>query len=223
MRHVSSFSLFESFTEMPSHQELSSLPEWQRMSWCDPEWTTPPDAYAKGDRYFRASLNNSSREFKILTSKGVFVDPEGGNQKSTGLKFHTPEDWNNSLLRINAQLIDRALFPPSAYYRRDWSTRPSIVKILNGSRLTSPDTLYEMVGSLSLKYKLNQGTVQLILILFDPSTFKPFSKMMNKEIKKDLELFDQNHSEIKLLIDAGIFFPSEFTQTLVDAHSWGLR
>lgn len=230
MRYLKSFPLFETLQPVPSHEAISTLPEWEKMSWCSPEWTTPPDLYEKGIRFFTAYVNpiSAGRGFRIRTYDGIFMSDSG--IKIFNLKFDTMEDWNDSVRIMNAAIIEDTLYNLSLNSKNKEYLLPyrQIVEILKGSKISSGSILFRLIKDrifhLTADPKairpISEGEIKLIHLLFNQTAFDGFSEEMNKDIQKDLRKYNEVYT--KTLIDSGILTLSELTKTYMDADSWGL-
>jgi hypothetical protein len=224
MQYLQPYPLFEALVPVPSHEALSQLPEWQRMSWCEPQWITAPRAYSNGTRSLRitplsSSASGYTEEYRIYPEKGNLTNEK--NSLMSGLKFDSLEDWNDSLLKINAYFIYKSLskdrFGGSPLPGIEFKSRVPIEKALRGSRIKSTED--------ALKILLYKGetdakrAIKLIPLLYDTDPAY-LSDTINQRIEENPSSISTD--TLKAAIDKGLLVPSEFTQTMIGVGDFGL-
>jgi hypothetical protein len=169
MRRILPFSLFENVNSVPSHEELIQLPEFKRMKWCNPRWTTKQRAYSNGTRKIsfqfeslpikddRWGIKGFQLEYSIYPHKGVISDDR--HSVIRGLKFNTMDEWNESLLHMNAYLIAHALS------KLVGGNRTIFVKAIKGNRIKDPETLIQILES----PRIPADFLEIIFQIFDLS------------------------------------------------------
>jgi len=215
MQYLQPYPLFETLIPVPSHEEISQLPEWKRMDWCSPRWITGNRAYANGTRSFRSGWNYD--EYRIYPKKGELTNDRDSLMK--GLKFDSQEDWNDSLLKINAYLIYKALSVDRfriSPYGIAFKSRVPIEKALRGEKIKDPENVLRL-----LLYKRNnfsdiQKLDRIIPLLYDTVNL---SDDINKRIEEDPSSIDSE--TLKSAIDGGFFVPNEFAKTVITIGGYG--
>jgi hypothetical protein len=134
-----------------------------------------------------------------------------------GLKFDSQEDWNDSLLKINAYLIYKALSVDRFGinpYGITFKSRVPIEKALRGEKIIAPEDVLKL-----LLYKGKIGIQKLdriIPLLYDTVNL---SDDINKRIEEYPSSIDTE--TLKAAIDGGFLAPNEFTKTIINVGNYG--